>query len=63
MKNWRHILAHESPEKQGNAGDIIGLDRVECAFFKTRALTVETNHIFQQIEDLKSRVELLRGYL
>ncbi|MDH3636361.1 MAG: peptide chain release factor 2 [Gammaproteobacteria bacterium] len=24
---------------------------------------METNHIFQQIEDLKSRVELLRGYL
>jgi hypothetical protein len=28
-----------------------------------RVFAVETNHISQQIEDLESRIELLRGYL
>ena len=37
--------------------------RLECTFFPTRAKTLETNHIFQQIDDLKARVESLRRYL
>ena len=63
MKFGGHILAYEATEKQGKAGDIIDLDRVECAFFPGQASTVETNQISQQIVDLKNRVELLRGYL
>ena len=63
VKKRRHILAQEYSEKQGQGGDFTAVDRVECAFFAAAAKTLETNHIFQQIGDLKERVEMLRRYL